>query len=88
MRDPPPSQSPVVLRVHFAETGAPIVPMSNSRMLNAMTVIVTYPMDVWFGGSKTFEANLNFGGRAIRQITLDPFRRFPDRDTRDNVWPR
>jgi hypothetical protein len=49
---------------------------------------VTYPVDVWFSGSRTFQANLDFGGRAIESITLDPGARFPDRDARDNVWPR
>jgi hypothetical protein len=33
-------------------------------------------------------ATLDFGGRAVRKITLDPFGRFPDKDTKDNVWPR
>jgi hypothetical protein len=80
--------SPVVLRVEFAATGAPITAMANSRMENATTAIVTYPVDVWFNGSKTFVANLNFGARAITKITLDPFGRFPDRDVTDNVWPR
>lgn len=80
--------SPVVLRVEFAPTGPAIAPMSNSRMMDSMTAVVTYPVDVWFGGSRTFDATLNFGGRAIQKITLDPFRRFPDRDARDNVWPR
>jgi hypothetical protein len=43
---------------------------------------------VWFNGSRTFKADLDFGGRKIAKITLDPFGRFPDRDTNDNVWPR
>jgi hypothetical protein len=80
--------SPVVLRVDFAPTGAAIAPMSNSRMMDSVTAIVSYPVDVWFGGSKTFVATLSFGPRVITKITLDPFRRFPDRDARDNVWPR
>ena len=50
--------------------------------------IVTWPVNVWFNGSKTFLATLDFGGRTIRKITLDPFGRFPDRVTTDNVWPR
>ncbi len=37
---------------------------------------------------RTFEAELDFGGRAIEKITFDPFGRFPDRDPSDNVWPR
>ncbi len=80
--------SPVVLEVQFASTGEPIQSMPNARMVNASTAIVTWPVDVWFGGSRTFEAHLDFGARAIEQITLDPSRRFPDRDPSDNVWPR
>jgi hypothetical protein len=49
---------------------------------------VTWPVDVWFGGSKTFQAQLEFGSRAIERITLDPRCRFPDRDVTDNMWPR
>jgi hypothetical protein len=80
--------SPVILQVRFAPTGAPITPMRNSRMTDSATAIVTYPVEVWFGGSRTFQATLDFGGRPIERITLDPGRRFPDRDTRDNSWPR
>jgi hypothetical protein len=79
--------SPIVLQVKFAPGSAPIRPQPNSRMMDAETAIVTYPVDVWFGGSKTFRATLDFG-RPIQSITLDPFRRFPDRNPRDNVWPR
>jgi hypothetical protein len=57
-------------------------------MVDANTALVTYPVDVWFGGSRTFQATLDFGGRAIERIELDPDGRFPDRDARDNVWPR
>jgi hypothetical protein len=80
--------SPVVLRVEFATDGPAITPMRNSVMLDASTAIVTYPADVWFSGSRIFYADLDFGPRTITRITLDPFRRFPDRETRDNVWPR
>jgi hypothetical protein len=45
-------------------------------------------VDVWFNGSRTFDAVLDFGGRAIQSIQLDPACRFPDRDPGDNVWPR
>ena len=51
--------------------------------LDPTTSIVT-----WFTGNRTFNANLDFGGRAITRITLDPNGRFPDRDASDNVWPR
>ena len=80
--------SPVVLRVQFASTGPAVRQMTNSRMLDATTAVVSYPVDVWFTGSRTFDAVLDFGGRAIERITLDPDGRFPDGDTRDNVWPR
>jgi hypothetical protein len=45
-------------------------------------------VDVWFSGSRTFTAQLDFGTRNVEQITLDPYCRFPDRDASDNVWPR
>jgi hypothetical protein len=80
--------SPVVLRVEFAPAGAAISPMQNSVMADSTTAIVTYPVNVWFNGSRTFTATLNFGGRPIRKLTLDPRGRFPDHDPSDNVWPR
>jgi len=80
--------SPVVLRVQFAAGGPAITPMSNSTMVGADAAIVTYPADVWFSGNRTFTADLDFGGRTIEKITLDPKCRFPDRDPSDNVWPR
>jgi hypothetical protein len=79
--------SPVVLKVELAPgNGSPR--MSNAQMLDANTAIVTYPVDVWFGGSKTFRADLDLGGRTVQKVTLDPNCRFPDRDPSDNVWPR
>jgi len=80
--------SPVVLKVEFAPTGPAIARMANAQMLDSTTAIVSWPVDVWFGGNRTFTATLDFGPRAIQRVTLDPFRRFPDRDARDNVWPR
>jgi hypothetical protein len=80
--------SPVVLAVRFKPSGPTIRPMRNAVMRDSLTAIVTYPVDVWFGGSRTFTAALTFGGRAIEKITLDPGCRFPDRDPSDNVWPR
>jgi hypothetical protein len=79
--------SPVVLRVHFAASGPPIRRMENARMIDSVTAVVTWPVDVWFGGSRTFAATLAFGGRRITQITLDPQARFPDRNPDDNTWP-
>jgi hypothetical protein len=80
--------SPVVLKVCFAPTGPAIQPMKNAKMLDAQTALVTWPVDVWFDGRRTFQAALDFGPRAIESIVLDPARRFPDRDVADNVWPK
>jgi hypothetical protein len=80
--------SPVVLQVTFAPGGPAPRPMPNSTMVDNRTAVVTYPVEVWFGGSRTFTATLDFGGRAIERITLDPRGRFPDRDPSDNAWPR
>jgi len=80
--------SPVVLAVHFAPTGPRVQPMANATMVDDSTAVVTWPVDVWFGGSRTFEAKLQFGRRAIARIVLDPHCRFPDRNVEDNTWPR
>ncbi|HSC26056.1 MAG TPA: M1 family metallopeptidase [Vicinamibacterales bacterium] len=80
--------SPIVLRVQFAAAGPALKPMSNATMVDATTAVVTWPVDVWFGGSRTFDATLDFGGRTITAITLDPGCRFPDRNPGDNVWPK
>jgi hypothetical protein len=80
--------APVILKVEFAPTGPAIGTMSNSKMTDANTAIVTWPVDVWFPGSRTFAAVLDFGGRTITRITLDPAGRFPDHDPADNMWPR
>jgi hypothetical protein len=80
--------SPVVLRVEFEPGGAPLRMMPNAKSAGSDAAIVTWPVNVWFTGSRTFNATLDFGGRAIRKITLDPFGRFPDTDPSDNVWPK
>jgi aminopeptidase N len=80
--------SPVVLKVAFAADGPAPKAMPNARMLEDGTAVVTWPVDVWFGGSRTFEARLDFGARRIDKITLDPYGRFPDRNPKDNVWTR
>ena len=80
--------SPVVLEVKFAATGAPIKLMKNAVMKDSVTAVVTYPVDVWFAGSRTFNADLDFGARKIEGVLLDPGCRFPDKDFGDNVWPR
>lgn len=78
--------SPVVLKVQLAPTGPAIRPMPGSTMLDPTTALVTYPVDVWFAGSRTFTTTLDFG-RPIQRIVLDPYCRFPDSDPSDNVWP-
>jgi hypothetical protein len=80
--------SPVVLKVRLASDGPAVRPMPNSTMLDDSTAVVTYPVDVWFGGSRTFNAVLDFGGRTIEKVLLDPRCRFPDGDPSDNMWPR
>lgn len=79
--------SPVVLKVEFEESGAAIGTMPNAKSLDKNTVLVTWPVDVWFSGTRTFNADLTFGDRKIKRITLDPYGRFPDAETKDNVWP-
>jgi hypothetical protein len=78
--------SPVVLEVKFASSGPAIRPMKNAVMLDGTTAIITWPVDVWFSGKRTFTADLVFGGRKIEKITLDPGGRFPDKDPKDNTW--
>ncbi len=80
--------SPVVLRIRFAASGAAIKPMRNAIMQDSVTAVVTWPVDVWFAGKRTFDAVLDFGQRPIEQVLFDPGCRFPDRDPSDNVWPR
>ena len=80
--------SPVVLKVVFEPKGPAIKPMANATMIDSVTAIVTYPVDVWFAGSRTFTAALTFGARKIAKVVFDPFCRFPDRDPSDNVWPK
>jgi hypothetical protein len=79
--------SPVVLRVRFAADGPAIQPMANAKV-EGNSALVTFPVDVWFGGNRTFQAVLDFGGREISGIQLDPACRFPDRNPGDNVWPQ
>ncbi len=80
--------SPVVLEVEFEPSGPAVKAMPNAKMRSADIAVVTYPVDVWFNGNRTFEAVLDFGKRKTRKITFDPSRRFPDNEPKDNVWPR
>jgi hypothetical protein len=78
--------SPVVLKVEFADGSEKIKSMPNAKMIDDKTAIVKWNEDVWFNGDRDFQATLDFGKRPIKKITLDPFGRFPDSDTKDNVW--
>jgi len=80
--------SPIVLKVEFEAEGPAIKKMENSKMLDANTAVVTWPVSVWFDGKRTFEAALTFGERKIKKITFDPHGRFPDAEVKDNVWPK
>lgn len=80
--------APVVLDVTFAPAGAAIRPMKNAVMLNATTARVTVPVEVWFDGRRQHAVDLMFGSRPIESVTLDPQRRFPDRNPADNRWTR
>ena len=85
--------SPVVLKIEF------VVDSSNEKRgrdntklaENAVrqddgSVFMTWPVDVWFDGSREFKATLEFQGQTIAKITLDPKRRFPDKEVSDNTW--
>lgn len=78
--------SPVVLKVEFGDGSDKIKPLPNAKMIDDKTAIVKWNEDVWFNGDRDFQAVLDFGKRPIKKITLDPFGRFPDSDTKDNVW--
>ena len=80
--------SPVVLRITFDSAGPAIKSMPNAVMQDSLTAIVTWPVDVWFSGKRSFDAVLNFGKRRVTQVLFDPGCRFPDRNPADNVWPR
>ncbi|WP_026970163.1 M1 family metallopeptidase [Algoriphagus terrigena] len=80
--------SPVVLKVEFEAGSEALKASPNSKVLDENTVEVTWPVDVWWEGRRTFDAVLDFGPRKIKKITLDPHGRFPDGEISDNVWPR
>lgn len=80
--------SPVVLRVEFAAGETPPAPMANAVLQQDGSALVTWPVEVWWGGQRSFDAVLQFGARKVAKVTLDPGGRFPDRDKADNVWPR
>jgi hypothetical protein len=79
--------SPVVLQIKLREGAPTATDMPNMHSVGEGEFLVTYPADVWFAGSKTFEAELPFAIGQIESIVLDPHGRFPDRDPGDNAWP-
>jgi hypothetical protein len=78
--------SPIVLQVQVGAGGALKIP-ANGRKVDDQTVLITYPVDVWFSGARTYKVVVDLG-RPVTKVTLDPGRRFPDRNPSDNVWPR
>jgi len=62
--------------------------MPNARMTDDHTAVVTFPVDVWFDGRRTYDAVLDFGPRRIESISFEPSCRFPDRNPADNAWPK
>ena len=79
--------SPVILKIQLAPGLKSNKPVTNAQMVDDNTAIVTWPVDVWLNGSRTFQAVVDFG-RPITTVTFDPNCRFPDRDATDNVWPK
>jgi hypothetical protein len=79
--------SPIVLKVEFAPGRVPIRRMRNS-VIAGDSATVTWPVEIWLDGARSRTVTLDFGGRAIARITLDPSVRFPDGDRSDNGWPR
>ncbi|MEJ2204699.1 MAG: M1 family metallopeptidase [Gemmatimonadota bacterium] len=78
--------SPVVLRIAFRNEAPSVEGVPNAMMGSDGSVMVRYPVDVWFGGSRTFEVELPFPLDAVESVVLDPHGRFPDRDPSDNAW--
>ena len=83
--------SPVILEFKLAK-GAAIKPAAGpsprTEMKDADTMVATWPVDVWFNGSRTFTATVDTGGRKVESVMFDPGCRFPDHDPSDNVWPK
>jgi len=80
--------APVVLGIKFRGGAPSVASIPNAERVGENEVLVTFPVDVWFSGSKSFRAELPFALDGIEMIILDPNGRFPDRDPSDNAWPR
>ena len=79
--------SPVVLKVQFAAPGnrSRSKTRADGRTRRSdrrrLTAILTWPVDVWFNGNRTFEATLDFGGRADQHDHARPELPLPGSDT-------
>ena len=49
---------------------------------------LTYPADIWFGGTRSFVAKIPLRRRTLKTVTLDPENRFQDLDASNNSWSR
>ncbi len=79
--------APIVLAVRFVPEG-PAPRLMKNAVLQGDQGIVTWPVETWVDGRRSRTVSLDFGGRRIASVTLDPGARFPDRDRGDNRWPR
>lgn len=78
--------SPIVLRIKLAGDGTSIDVPPNGKVIDHRTIELTWPTKIWFDGDKEFAVDLDYG--EIASLTLDPYGRFPDKNTDDNTWPR
>lgn len=53
---------------------------------NGTHTVVTYPPDLWFGGTRSLSVRIPLNGRTVKSLTLDPEGRFQDIDRSNNVW--
>ena len=60
--------SPVVLEVRLAAPATRT--MANAVMRDATTAIITWPVDVWFGGSRTFETKVRHADGSLRAAVI------------------
>ncbi len=80
--------SPVVLKVTFTGETPSVSGLDNAWMAEDGSVIVRFPVDVWFAGDRTVDVALPFDFDTVESVVWDPLGRFPDRNPEDNVWER
>jgi hypothetical protein len=78
--------SPVVLRITFDGAMPTLPKLANVRQIDAQTVEAVWPVDVWFAGARRFTAVIPARGATVKEIVLDPAKRFPDANPADNTW--